>query len=159
MLWSHLDHLGLCPWAVSLNPRKGSTITRETHDQSPRSTGIEWSWLLFINLERMGQFVYIVGDHVSMNRKIMTTSIYLPIKRALNVLITVPTKHTELINFSEIYLLMSIWISRAATSCCSQPLQRNPTAPLSLYAYASAKHRSCLRLDAQRLDGQLHGRQ
>ena len=37
-------------------------------------------------LERMSQFVYIVGAHVSMNRKITTTSIYLPIKRALNVI-------------------------------------------------------------------------
>ena len=59
-------------------------------------------------LERMSQFVYIVGAHVSMNRKITTTSIYLPIKKALNVIDTVPTKHTEVIKLSEIYSLMSI---------------------------------------------------
>ncbi len=85
MLWSHRDHPGLCPWAVSLNPRKGSTTTREVHDQSLRSTG-KWSWSSFMALERMSQFVYIIGAHVSMNRKITTNSIYLPIKRELNVI-------------------------------------------------------------------------
>ena len=37
-------------------------------------------------LERMSQFVYIVGAHVSISRKITITSIYLPIKRALYVI-------------------------------------------------------------------------